>query len=144
MADEEKNRINEPRVLKDINKTHLVFHQMAIGLRWLQVILGVSAIFSSIAIVAVAKSKYPISSECDAWLTGIAAASLACLSAFGIVQKSNNARNAWRYLQGYRLRFYAGVITLEQYIKAYEEAERIAGSVDFSYQLPTLSSPKPE
>ena len=132
------------KVLKEINTTHRIFHLMAIGLRWLQVILGISAILSSIAIVALAKSKYTISSECEAWLLGIAAASLAILTAFGITQKGNNARNAWRYLQGYRLRFYAGIITLDQYIKAYEEAERIAGSVDFSYQLPTSSGPKPD
>jgi len=64
-------------------------------------------------------------------LAAIAAMSIAFVSAFDLGGKSNDFRNAWRHLHAAIMRFEQEPdYTVEQLIKAYEQAEKDIGDVN--------------
>ncbi|HEV2478082.1 MAG TPA: hypothetical protein VGS79_00400 [Puia sp.] len=50
-----------------------------------------------------------------------------------VVQKGNNARQAWRILNAALYKYETGIYTIKELIHDYEIGEKIVGDVDFSY-----------
>ena len=76
-------------------------------------------------------------------LASISTASLALLTAFNVVQKGNNARQAWRILNAAIYKFETGIYTMKELIHDYEIGEKIVGDVDFSYGVASKPDAKP-
>ena len=110
-----------------ITKIHAAWSRQVRYLRIAHVSLVVIATTSSILVSAgVLKDHYGVANP----LAIVAAIAIGLVSAFALGDKSNNFRNAWRVLNAAIMRYEEEPeFTIEQLIKAYEEAERLIGDV---------------
>jgi hypothetical protein len=100
---------------------------MAMILRLLHILLGISATFFSILAVA----QIGLIDSYAKVFAFIAAVSIALMTAFNLGGKSNNSRAAWRHLNAAIMKFNEGIIEKKDVIQAYEEAERSIGDVTY-------------
>lgn len=110
-----------------ITKIHRVWTRQARYFRAYHVSLVVLATASSILVSAgVLKDSLGVANP----LAIVAAIAIGLVSAFALGDKANSVRNAWRLLHAAIMRFEEEPeYTMEQLIKAYEEAEKLIGDV---------------
>lgn len=127
--------VDKDWVLKKVSETLPIWNRMATQLLRLLITLGVTGVLGSLFITAFAG---------EAWfghlgikiVSFISTLSLTLLTAFGIVDKRNNARNAWRHLQNANALYHSGTFSIEDLAKSLGEGEAILGGVGFSYEAP--------
>ena len=100
---------------------------MTATLRLSHLLLGITAIISSLLVAAKINSFQPIAIE---WLAFLAAVSVALMSGFDLGAKANSMRRAWRLLNAAIIRFQEDPNgKIEAVVDAYERAEEIIGDV---------------
>lgn len=123
---------NTQNTLENLKKILLVWHWTANWMVRFTVIFGLSTIISSV-LVSVYTSTGIITDKGIKVLACISTASLTLLTAFNVVNKGNNARQAWRILNAAIYKYETGEIEIKDLIYAYEIGEKILGNVEFSY-----------
>ncbi|MCZ7398091.1 MAG: hypothetical protein O8C62_00155 [Candidatus Methanoperedens sp.] len=113
------------QIPKEIAKARKKWEQQVFGLRTIHALLGMLAITSSL-LVAANWGPYGIPIQ---RLAFIAALSVSLLSALDIGSKANRMRRAWRRLNVAIIKFEEKVISVDELIKAYEDAEEMIGDV---------------
>jgi len=110
---------------KDIIKARRKWEQQVFGLRSIHAFLGTIAIISSLLVAADwAFLGVPIK-----YFAFMAALAISLLSALDISSKANRMRRAWRRLNAAIIRYEENLITKDDLVKAYEDAEEIIGDV---------------
>ena len=110
---------------KDIIKARRKWEQQVIGLRSINAILGIIAIFSSLLVAA----NWELLGVQIKYFAFMAAAAVSLLSALDIGSKANRMRRAWRRLNVAIIRYEENLMSKDDLIKAYEDAEEIIGDV---------------
>ena len=124
--------------LTDLKKILGVWHFTANWMTRFTIIFGILTIVSSV-LVSVYTSTDLMGPKAIKILACISTASLTLLTAFNVVKKGNNARQAWRILNAALYKYETGVYSIEELIHAYEVGEKIVGDVDFSYGVASKS-----
>lgn len=129
---------NEEEVLIDITSKLNDWKRLANILQGLTILFGFISISSSLFITACAGALGKNDTNIIRLVAAVSAVSLALIGAFNLQGKTSNARNAWRHLNSALYRYKSNSIQIDQLINAYEEGERILGSVEFSSEKTRL------
>lgn len=117
----------ESETLEQLKKRRRTWIYQGHSLRIIHALLGITAIVSSLLVAAKINS---FKSEHIEWLAFTAAVSIGLLNGFDIGSKANRMIRAWRKLNTAIFRYEGSSdATIEELIKAYEEAEIIIGDV---------------
>lgn len=123
---------DEAVILKEIESYCKLWSNMANWFNIGIVILGVAAITTSV-LVSIYTGSDLITPRTLKLLACISTISLALLTAFNLVNHSNDARNAWRALNASLMLYKAGTIDIVKLIEQYQKGEKQVGSVNFNY-----------
>jgi hypothetical protein len=118
-------------IFNDIETQVKKWHQGAITLHSIYIILGVTSVLSSV-ILATFLNELP-----SFWAKALAATSAASVSLIettGVGRKGNEFRKAQRHLRGATFRFREGEIDSKGLANAFEEAETMIGDVEIKIQ----------
>jgi hypothetical protein len=95
--------------------------------------LGVTAIITSVLVSIYTGSDNLMSASTLKVLACISTISLMLLTAFNLVNQSNDTRNAWRALNSSLMLYKAGGMDLVKLIEQYQRGEKQPGLASFSY-----------
>ncbi len=123
---------NEKYILDKIEKTCKLWSTMADVLNAGIIILGVTAISTSVLVSIYTGSPELVAPANLKILACISTIALGLLTAFGMVNRSNGARSAWRVLNASLMLYKTGALSMEQLIAQYEKGEKQLGFIHFS------------
>ena len=103
------------------------WHRAAIVLHSIYVFLGITSVLSS---VIVATFTQELGTFWTKILAATSAASVALIETTGVGRKGNGFRKAYRHLKIASIRFRKDEYTIEEFLKAFEDAETMIGDVE--------------
>lgn len=129
-AEEEIPEVDKRRILNDIENGMALWHKMASLLHLTLILLGATALISSLYITAFTGSC-ALSTLGIRVLSFISALCLTAITAFNLNGKGRGVRKGWRHMKDAVFKYKAKKISLAELIQASSEAEEMLGYVDF-------------
>jgi len=136
----ENTKLPEEEVCKSIEYILDTWRRMAGWLQFGLVSFGFLAIACSVCIGAFTDE---IGSLATKILAACSTLFLTLISSFSLASKASNVRDGWRHLNKAMYSYKTKSIDIAALIKAYEEGEKILGTVEFNYDKSQFNKPKP-
>lgn len=136
----ENTKLPEDEVVKSLEYILDTWRRMAGWLQLALVSFGFLAIACSVCIATFNVEIGPLATKI---LAACATLFLTIISSFNLASKASNVRDGWRHLNKAMYSYKTKSIDIAALIKAYEEGEKILGTVEFNYDKSQFTKPKP-